>query len=149
MIGPGAGAADRAEDDLKRTLTAVRKVTQRPIQTERSEHFQAVGDASDSFMKMTLGDCELITQDYFDHFQAKGFDIHNPDRRLTLVVFVNVRPFRSFGNGVPGGPTGSTNARKTGWSLFDFRNAAVRLQRSAVPSQHVNSGSRSDPPFGL
>jgi len=129
-IGQGRGASEGAEQDLKRAAAQVEQVTKRSIQTVRSEHFQAVGDASESFLKITLGDCERIARDYFDHFRVKGFDVRNPDRRLTLIVFVDERPFRSFNKGVlesiPGLYKPGLYKPTDNWLvLFDFRNVAA------------------------
>jgi hypothetical protein len=128
-IGQGPSASEGADQDLKRALTSVQKVTDRSIQTLRSEHFQAVGDASESFMKITLGDCERIAQGYFDHFRAKGFDVRDPDRRLTLIVFVDERPYRRFNKGVPESYAGLYKLTDNWLVVFDSRNATSRKLR--------------------
>jgi hypothetical protein len=120
------GASPPADQDLKRATTAVQKVTGRSIQTLRSEHFQAVGDASESFMKITLGDCERIAEGYFDHFRAKGFDVRYPDRRLTLIVFLDERPFQSVAKGASKSAKGLYQATDNWLVLFDFRNVTAR-----------------------
>ena len=78
--------------------------TRSPLVTLRSEQFQAVGDATESFMKLTLNDCENIAEDYFGYYQEQGFDVKRPGRRLTLVVFRDERPYlefaRKFASGV-------------------------------------------------
>ena len=52
-----------------------------------SEQYQAVGDATESFMKLTLNDCESLAREYLAYYQEHGFDVKRPARRLTLVVF--------------------------------------------------------------
>ena len=47
----------------------------RALQSPTSDRYQAVGDASESFMKIAIDDCELIAQDFLDYYQAKGFEI--------------------------------------------------------------------------
>jgi hypothetical protein len=128
-IGQGPGASREADLELKRALAAVQKVTDRSIQTLRSEHFQAVGDASESFLKITLGDCERIAEGYFAHFRAKGFLIQNPDRRLTLLAFVDERPFRILVKGAPAAVSGLYNRTDNWLILFDFRNFTSQDQR--------------------
>lgn len=135
QIGQGPGAPDGAQQDLKRAIPLIQQVTDRPIRTVRSDHFQAVGDASESFMRITLGDCEGIAQDYFEHFRAKGFDIQDPDRRLTLVVFVDERPFRNLVKGVPASALGLYKRTDNWLVLFDFRN---------VPSQNNRPGYQAN-----
>ncbi len=84
-------AADEAEE-LQRAETRARKVTNRPLLTLKSAHYQAVGDASETFIKLTLSDCEKMAADYLHHFRARGFDVKLPDRRLTVIAFRDERP---------------------------------------------------------
>jgi hypothetical protein len=120
---------DAAERQLKRAISLIGRVTSRPIQIVRSDHFQVTGDASESFMKITLRDCETIAQDYLEHFRAKGFDVKSPDRHLTLVVFVDERPFRNFVKGVPDTALGLYKRTDNWLVLFDFRNVPAHVAR--------------------
>jgi hypothetical protein len=123
---PKPSPADEAETELKRAEAKLRTVTNRPIRFERSESFQAIGDATTSFMRIALADCELIAADYLDHYRAKGFDVRRPRRRLTLVVFFDERPFRKF---LPGAPefVAGVYYRGDNWLvLFDYRNVPAR-----------------------
>jgi len=126
----GPSAPQGADQDVKRAVASVQRVTSRPILSLRSEHFQAVGDASESFMRIALGDCERIALGYFDHFRSRGFDIRNPDRRLTLIVFVDDRPYRSFVKDAPKWDKGVYQLKENWLVIFDFRNVTSRtLQR--------------------
>ncbi len=62
----------------------------------RSEQYQAVGDAAEAFMKLTLDDCEKPCREYLAYYQEHGFDVKRPGRRLTLVVFLDERPYLEF-----------------------------------------------------
>ena len=126
----GCGRDSRA--GAQAHLTSVQKVTDRSIRTMRSERFQAVGDASESFIKITLDDCERIADGYFSHFKAKGFDIRSPDRRLTLLVFVDERPFRSLVKGVPQAVVGVYKRNDNWLVLFDFRNVTCATCGAAI-----------------
>ncbi len=53
----------------------------------RSEQYQAVGDAAEAFLKITLIDCENLADDFLGYYQGQGFDVKRSRRRLTLVVF--------------------------------------------------------------
>lgn len=53
-----------AEQELERAQAAVRSVTRRPLVTMRSEQFQAVGDAAEVFLKVTLDDCETVAKTF-------------------------------------------------------------------------------------
>ena len=88
--------AEEAERELERAQSLARVATRSPLITARSEQFQGVGDSSASFMKLTLGDCESIAEDYFSYYQVQGFDVKRPGRRLTLVVFRDERPYLEF-----------------------------------------------------
>ena len=88
--------ADLAARELERVSARVRTVTNRPLQVAASERYQAVGDASESFMKIAIGDCEQIAQDFLDHYQAKGFHVERPARRMTVVAFRDERPFFEY-----------------------------------------------------
>jgi hypothetical protein len=126
-------AADDADNQLKQAEARVRKVTNRPIRTVRSAHFQAIGDASESFMNLTLADCELIALDYLDHYRAKGFEVKLPDRRLTLVIFFDERPYMKMTPGVSTEIPGYYVRLENWLVLFDFRNVPMH-QISAAKS---------------
>ncbi len=63
---------------LEVATTRVRAVTGQPPQTATSDQYQIVGDASPAFMKVALGDCDQIAQEFLDHYQAKGFRVKRP-----------------------------------------------------------------------
>jgi hypothetical protein len=121
---------EEAERELKRAEARARAVTSRQLRTERSRTFQAVGDASDAFMKIILDDCELIAADYLDYYRAKRFDIHSPERRLTLVVFVDERPFKKFVPSAPALVSGVYRPSDNWLALYDFRNVPARSSRA-------------------
>jgi hypothetical protein len=116
---------DQAADEIQRAETRARKVTSRPLLTARSPHYQAIGDASESFIKLTLSDCERIALDYLHHYRAKGFDVKLPDRRLTMIVFRDERPFQRFADNVPPGTTGFYSRPSNWLALYDFRNVPM------------------------
>jgi hypothetical protein len=123
-IGQGerSSSSRGADEDAKRAVSSVQQTTMRPIRTVLSEHFRAIGDASESFMKITLGDCERFAPGYFDHFRAKGFEVHDPDRRLTLIVFADESSFRGFVKGSPKWALGLYKRSDNWLVLFDFRS---------------------------
>jgi hypothetical protein len=85
-----------AEADLEAARGKLVQAGIGPIATVRSVHYQAIGDAPEGFMKLTLLDCEQLAQDYQKHFRARGFQVHQPERRLTVVVFQDSRSFARF-----------------------------------------------------
>jgi len=118
--------AQEAATELERAVARVSAATSRPLHTLSSEQYQAVGDAAEPFLKNALSDCDLIARDYIDYYQAKGFGVRRPDRRLTLVVFLDERPYlqfaRRFARGVPAYATGFYSRSQNWLVLFDFRN---------------------------
>jgi hypothetical protein len=122
---PRLSPDEEADRELKQAEARVRKVTSRPIRIVRSAHFQAVGDASESFMNVTLADCELIALDYLDHYRAKGFEVKLPDRRLTLVVYFDERPYMKMTPGVSTDIPGIYMRPENWLALFDFRNVPM------------------------
>jgi len=83
-----------AELEVVRERLAQAKIG--PLKTTRSAHYQAIGDASEWYMNVVLGDCEQITLDYSRHFRALGFQVRLPDSPLTVVVFRDDRAFNKF-----------------------------------------------------
>ena len=77
---PRLSPIEEAERELDRAQLRVQASKRSPLVTMRSEQFQAVGDASESFIKLTLDDCELIAEDYFAYYQKQGFDVKRPGR---------------------------------------------------------------------
>lgn len=124
-----AGAVRAAEDveaeeaaELRRAEERARKATNRPLLTLKSTHYQAIGDASESFIKLTLSDCEKLSADFIRHFRGRGFDVKLPDRRLTVIVFRDERPFLRIAENTPPGTMGFYSLRANWLALFDFRN---------------------------
>lgn len=128
---PALPPAEEADKELKQAEARARKVTSRPIRFVRSAHFQAVGDATESFMNLTLADCELIALDYLDHYRAKGFEVKLPDRRLTLVIFFDERPYMKMTPGVSTDIPGIYMRAENCLALFDFRNVPMHQYPAA------------------
>ncbi len=112
-------------EEYERAEARVRKITSERLLKHKSAHYQAVGDASEAFIKLTLSDCEQMAADYVTHFRARGFDVRLPGRRLTVLVFRDERPFLKFAeNTIPG--TVGFYSRASNWlALFDFRNVPM------------------------
>jgi len=98
-----------------------------PLKTARSVHYQAIGDASEWYMNVVLGDCEQIALDYSRHFRALGFQVRMPGSHLIVVVFRDVRSFDKFFH-LP-----SPEARKKGlpaqlvWGTYDRRTNVLHV----------------------
>ena len=79
--------------------------------------------------KMTLTDCESLTRDFLAYYQEHGFDVKRPPRRLTLVIFLDERPYlefaRRFARGVSVYTWGFYSKLENWLVLFDFRNVPL------------------------
>jgi hypothetical protein len=122
---PKTAPGETAEEEIRRAVAIVRKATDHEVRTVRSAHYQAIGDASETFTKLTLSDCEQVALDYLKHYRDKGFDVKLPDRRLILIVFADERPFLKYAGRVPRGLAGFYSQRTNWLALFDFRNAPM------------------------
>jgi hypothetical protein len=131
MISP----VEEAEQELERATARARTATSRPLLTLRTEQYQAVGDAAESFMKITLGDCENIARDFLGYYQGQGFEVRRPGRRLTAVVFLDERPYLEFARRFVPGVTvyawGFYSRRENWLVLFDFRNVPLNERNAA------------------
>jgi Protein of unknown function (DUF1570) len=117
---------EEAKQELERAQVRVKAVTRRPLLKLYTEQYQAVGDATEAFMKLTLNDCEGLAREYLAYYQEHGFDVKRPPRRLTLVVFLDERPYlefaRRFAQGVSVYTWGFYSKTENWLVLFDFRN---------------------------
>jgi hypothetical protein len=133
--------ADLAARELERVSARVRAVTNRSLQVAASERYQAVGDASESFMKIAIADCEQIAQDFLDHYQAKGFKVERPARRMTVVAFRDERPFfeyaRKFARKLPPNVSGFYTRGENSLVLYDSRNVPA-IQRGGALTNMKN-----------
>jgi hypothetical protein len=138
--GPAAGSADTDEkpgdeaalDEVRRRLTQA-KIG--PLATVRSARYVAVGDAAEGFMKLILGDCEQLAQDYLNHFKLRGFPIHPPDGPLIIVMFQDDRSFGRFfqfpsllqaaASGRLVQPAGIYDRKSNLLHVFDWRNVPM------------------------
>ena len=132
------------ESDLKAAREKLVQAGIGPLSTLRSAHYQAIGDAPEGFMRLTLGDCEQLALDYFKHFRDRGFELHQPDRRLTVVIFRDNRSFGKYfpvpatGKAVPRGATvqrvGNYSRMTNMLYVFDWRMVPMEPR-----SSHRNS----------
>jgi Protein of unknown function (DUF1570) len=121
--GPEPAAVEAEE--LRRAEARTRKVTTRPLSTFKSAHYQAIGDASETFIKLTLADCEQMAADFLTHFRTRGFDVNLPTRRLTVLAFRDERPFVKLAEHAPPGTMGFYSLPSNWLALFDFRNVPM------------------------
>ena len=61
-----------------------------------SEHYLAIGNGTEGFLRNELRDCELVARAYLEHFRARGFDVKAPAARMSIVALANKRDFVAF-----------------------------------------------------
>jgi hypothetical protein len=110
------------EEEFRLAEARARKATTQALRSWKSAHYQAIGDASEAFIKLTLSDCEKMAVDYIKHFRSRGFDVKLPPRRMTVLVFRDERPFLKLAENTPPGTMGFFSLAANWLALFDFRN---------------------------
>ena len=99
-----------------------------PLLLLRSRHFQALGDVSETFLRLVLSDCEVVTDDFIRHFTAKGFTITLPARRLMVVALSSVEVYGQFlGQRASLASGGHYDLKNERLVVFDYRSARDRL----------------------
>ena len=124
-VDSGKNVYPEALDELRLAEAKAKRVTRRPLLRIDSRHHQAIGDASEAFIKLTLSDCKQIAEDFQKHFREKGFDVKLPDRRMTVIVFIDERPFLRFAEKVPIGTVGFYSQAQNWLAVYDFRNVPM------------------------
>jgi hypothetical protein len=124
-----------AEAELEGVRERLAQAKIGPLNTARSVHYQAIGDASEWFMNVVLGDYEQIALDYSKHFRALGFQVRLPGSPLIVVVFRDDRSFNKFFHlpspeagkkGLPAQLVGGMYDRSTNeLHVFDWRSVGI------------------------
>ena len=112
-----------AEEELEQAKAAARKVTSGTLGTVQSAHFQAVGDATEPYMNQMLLDCERIALDFLWYYRSVGFQVQRPDRRLTLIIFRDEKPFFKILPDAPKNAVGVYRRDTNFFVFYDLRNA--------------------------
>jgi Protein of unknown function (DUF1570) len=135
------GPVEEADRELERATARVRAVAGQSLQVAKSEKYQVVGDADPTFVQTSLRAYDVIANDFLAHYQAKGFQVKAPDRRMTLVAFRDERPFREFARkfprGVPPNVSGFYSRPENWLVLFDFRNVPASALGGALKNMRV------------
>jgi hypothetical protein len=84
------------ESAQARVLARAQKSALEPFRTSRSASYLGLGDAPDAFRQIVLRTCEDVALDYLDYYQAQGFAIHRPEKRMVVVTLADRRSFLAF-----------------------------------------------------
>jgi hypothetical protein len=144
--------SDKAMAQLEAVRDQLTQAKIGPLKTVHSGYYQAIGDAPEAFMKMTLDDCEQIASDYAQHFRALGFRVNLRDPILIVVVFRDDRSFGKFFNlpslleakkkGLTSIPVGLYVRKTNALHVFDWRRvnpfsfATLNMQALVHESTH-------------
>lgn len=115
---------DADEPEVEKTL---REAGVQPFRRLRSNHYLALGDGAESFLRTTLTDCEELLLAFMRHFRGRGFEVREPGRPLLVTAFADDRSFGRY-HKMPSLMEGGAQAvgmydRATNLlSVFDWRN---------------------------
>lgn len=73
-----------------------------PLHQTRTNLYLGAGDAAPDFQALALNLCEALAKDFIKHFLDRAFDVHLPQKRLTVVILANPDSFASFLGQNPG-----------------------------------------------
>jgi hypothetical protein len=97
----------------------------RELGTSRTEHYLGVGDAPKSFREEALHLCERILDSFQTYFQAKGFPVKAPSRRMIVVVLADKRSYVAYkGELALEAEAGFYSIEADELAIFDSRGAA-------------------------
>src|SRR6185437_12638925 len=60
------------ETEAKAIEEQGRKAGLAPFRSVESKHYRVMGDAPEGYLKLTLGDCEAVSVDFFEYYRAQG-----------------------------------------------------------------------------
>ena len=136
--GGNAGVPKEADLTVAQKRLVQAKVG--PLNTVRSPHYVATGDAAEAFMKLIVADCEQLARDYESHFRSHGFQVQQPDQPLIVVIFRDDRSFGKFFRlpslleaaelGRPVQPAGIYDRTSNLLHVFDWRNVPMAPRSS-------------------
>jgi hypothetical protein len=122
---PTAWADDKDDKvEEKAVQTQARKARIGTLKVSSTQHYLALGDARGTFRADALRLCEALAEDYLPHFEKKGFAVHAPKGRLTLVILSDAPAFARFLGAKPGADvTGIYDLDTNRLVMFDNRPA--------------------------
>lgn len=137
---PTLSADDQAT--IKPIEDQARKARLAGFETTSSEHYLAIGNASDLFRKRALEICEKLAKDYISHFQFKNLGVKPLGHRLAVVTLADAASFTAF-SGMEASPAvGGFYDRDMNWlAILDNRslegaNQTVAKQANLVSLVH-------------
>jgi len=120
----GSTQVQKDEGDTESNLVEQlgRKAGLGPFRNARGEHFLAVGDAREAFLRSALKHCEALGGAFIKHLRDKGFRLEFPARPLTVVALKDQASYGALLGEAPGKDVGGHYDLETNrLVMFDFR----------------------------
>lgn len=120
-------SADDAEDsEVKRVQGLAKATGLGEFRVSRSEQYLVIGNAQDGFRDEALRLLSGLAKDYHAHFTSRGFDVHKPTGRMTLIVLADRSAFGSYLGTAPDGLVGGVyDPDSNDLAFFDNRGAGA------------------------
>ena len=145
LLGLGALAADDpptkpaaepdAAEDLRRSVEVSRL---KNVRSAVTEHYVAVGDTPEAFLKEALEICENLGTTFLDHFNARGFEVRFPPDQMAVVALAGPKSYEVYqGKPVRDDEVGHYDVSANRLVIFDFRKATGK--KKAVNSLRTNT----------
>jgi hypothetical protein len=93
FLGAGPDDFAREIEDLRASLKKAGIEKHRHI---LSDHYVAIGNGTEGFLRSELRDCELIALAYLEHFRARGFDVKAPASRMSIVTLATFQDYEAY-----------------------------------------------------
>lgn len=132
LLSSLAIAKDSEDDDSAEEAKAIiqlgEKAKLKPFRTMNSARFRIYGDAPDSFLKLTLADCEAVAGDFISYYKGLGFPIKPSNQKLSVVGLSDDRAFAAF-LGLPPNTAlnGIYNHTTNRLVVYDFRQSGPQI----------------------
>ena len=115
-----------------------RKVGLTVFGSVESTNYRVFGNASPVHLKLILGYCEAVATDFFAYYQGQGFEVDRPRKKLTALVFANLRTAAAFLGQKPPSSFGLYDRSANRFYVFDYRVNFVAHE--AIHQLAYNSG---------
>jgi hypothetical protein len=136
LLGAGADDTAREIDEIKAGLEKAGIQKPRVLATD---HYLALGDANEQFLRNVLVDCEWVASAYLEHFRARGFEVKSPRGRMSIIALANGKAFAAYArnNNLPV-PVGLSKSEVVPLIVGLYDRILNRLVVFQGPSPHVD-----------
>jgi len=141
-----AGPESEIEEfgELMVDLSAKNKLS--PVSRFDSKHFTAFSNADDEITRQYLRHCEMIYNQFLDHFRRQGFPIVKPANKMMVAIFDSQAGFDAYlGRSMPSSITGLFDLRTNRLVVFDYASNPLFIdEKQKVQDAVKNIASPSE-----